>query len=440
MINRNLLAAWMLLSMACVESAGAQPSITVGHWELEPDNAQQEIEIWVAGGQPVEGLNFVIQVGDGGQPLGGSDEGPSIQDLDIFTGTIFANNNTGTVDLDGPNATYPEDQVPMWEGRSTTVIESEGPVLAEGLLGVVTMDTTGCPSGTWPLRMGLGVMDGPTDFAGVAADIIEGSITIPPVHVLEVSLQGGAGGNWANQTSTLVLAYGEIGATSARDDPDGLDVDTGWGADKFSATSEGDFGIYTRNVPFGPGEDMLVRDARPLDDTANVLIEAYTNKVYPWPDTWIPGETWNEGGMLEFSVTSNDKDFFDDFRIVQKLPGRFLDDEGLADTLLGDVLDASGQGSLPFDRIGCPWWPDLEADWWIGPFASFDLVPAGGTEWAGPADAPLVVEAGAHAILHTCTPEPSSFVLLVIAAAGLGAYAVRSRSRRSKSDQSPCRD
>jgi hypothetical protein len=181
MINRNLLAVcWALIFMACVGSVAAQPSIMVGHWELDPQEADQEIEIWVAGGQPVEGVNFVIQVGDGGAPLGGSDLGPSIQHLDILTGTIFAGVNTGTSDLDGPNATYTEDIAPMWEGRSTTVIESQGAVAATGLLGVVTMDTTGSPSGTWPLRMGLGVMDGPTDFSGVPADITEGSITIIP--------------------------------------------------------------------------------------------------------------------------------------------------------------------------------------------------------------------------------------------------------------------
>ena len=250
-------------------------------------------------------------------------------------------------------------------------------------------------------------------------------------HELKVTLHGGAGGNWspANETSTLLLTYGKIGATSERNNPgDNGDITTGWGNDKFAATSEGNYGVYTRGEPFGSGDDMLVQDARELTDTANVLIETYTNTVFTEPGVWIPGETWNDGGILEFEVTTPDKTYFHDFRIVQKQPGRFLDGAGI-DTLLGDYLNLNGEGLLPFGRIGTDWPGDIEIDWLIGPFASFDLIPPDGTPWSSP-DAPLAVEMGTYLVGHPPTPEPSSFILLAIAGFG-----VCTRRRRFRSGQ-----
>ena len=252
-------------------------------------------------------------------------------------------------------------------------------------------------------------------------------------HRLRVDLQGGAGGNWANETSTLLLTYGEIGASSGRADP-GIngDVTTGWGNEKFGApgAAEGDYGVYSRSEPFGSGDDMLVQDARALTDTtSNVLIETYTNNVFTKPTEWVPGETWNEGGTLEFTVESDDKTYFDGFRIVQKKPGRFLEDAGLANALLGDFLDANGHGVLPFDRVGCDWIGGFEIDWLIGSFASFDLIPPEGTAWSDP-DAPLMVEMGSHVISHSPTPEPSSFILLAMAG-----FVACSRRRKPRGGQ-----
>ena len=249
-------------------------------------------------------------------------------------------------------------------------------------------------------------------------------------HMLRVELHGDAVGNWAN-SRTLLLTYGEEGATSGRTDI-GVngDVTTGWGNDKFAATSVGDFGVYTRGAPFGSGDDMLVRDARPLTDTtANVLVEAYTNKVLDEPSEWIVGDTWNEGGTLEFTIESSDKTYFDDFQIVQREPGRFLEHTGAA-TDLGSILDANGHGSFAFDRIGCDWLGDTEIDWWAGPFASFDLIPPDGVALPEDPDAPISVEPGTFVIGHPHTPEPSS--LMVLAIAGFGACARRRKFRRAQ--------
>jgi len=248
----------------------------------------------------------------------------------------------------------------------------------------------------------------------------------PGPHILEVKLRGvvGGDGNWSpgNETSTLLLTY-ELGATTGRTGPG--DVAIGWGSDKFGATSEGNYGVYTRGGPFGSGDDMLVEDSRPLNDTANVLIETYTNKVFDEPGGWVEGVTWNEGGTLEFTVLSDEKTFFDDFQIVQKEPGRFLDHAGV-DERLGDHL-IDGVGTLDFDRIGCDWIGDTEVDWWIGPFAGFVLSPPTPDAWVNPVDEPLSVEMGTFAIGHPHTPEPSSLMLLAIA--GFGACAGRRKSR-----------
>ena len=60
-------------------------AIVVGDHTLLPDTAGQQIEIFVTGDEQVQGLNFYIQVGDGGVPAGGSDVGPTIQDVDILS-------------------------------------------------------------------------------------------------------------------------------------------------------------------------------------------------------------------------------------------------------------------------------------------------------------------------------------------------------------------
>jgi hypothetical protein len=146
--------------------------IQIGHHLLEPDKAGQTIPIYVSGGLPVQGLNFNIQVADGGPEVpGGSTDGPAIQHVDILTGTIFGDNNTGSADADGAHA----DAFPQVEWRSTTT--RSGTVPAEGLLAVVTIDTTGFDRGSWVLRIS-GTANGDTDFAGLAATLVDGSITI----------------------------------------------------------------------------------------------------------------------------------------------------------------------------------------------------------------------------------------------------------------------
>ena len=122
----------------------------------------------------MQGLNFNIQVADGGPSAGGTLPAPVITDVDILTATIFAATNTGLrTDADDPAGADP---VPQHEYRGTTT--AAGTVSAEGLLATVTIDTTGFERGSWSLMMS-NTINGSTDFAGLAATIVDGLIVLP---------------------------------------------------------------------------------------------------------------------------------------------------------------------------------------------------------------------------------------------------------------------
>lgn len=152
-------------------SAHGQPSINVGNHTLLPNTPGQTIPISVSGGTLVQGLNFNVQIADG-FPTGGTVDGPNIADVDVLgtalNPTIFFGNNTGQQDI----RTDPQ----VWSASTTT---AAGTVSASGLLGIVTVDTTGWFGGTWGLFLGS-TQEGPTDFALINATITDGSITVVP--------------------------------------------------------------------------------------------------------------------------------------------------------------------------------------------------------------------------------------------------------------------
>jgi len=121
-------------------------TISVGDHDLFANRAGQSVEIYVSGGEAVQAMNFRVQVADGGPEVpGGTVDGPAITDLDIVNGTIFDGNHT-TVVVEGESG----GPYPQWEGR--TVTTSSGTVSADGLLGTVTLDTTGFSRGeSWDL-------------------------------------------------------------------------------------------------------------------------------------------------------------------------------------------------------------------------------------------------------------------------------------------------
>jgi hypothetical protein len=145
------------------------PQVAVGEHRLLPGQANQAIPIYVTGGIPVQGINFNVQI----QDATGTLAGPTIQDLDILTGTIFAGNNTGAEE--DPDGSGVDDQVPQLEFRDTTTLADT--VIAEGLIGTLLIDTSGFTDGSWDLVMSL-TLNGPTNFTVVPAVVIDGSITI----------------------------------------------------------------------------------------------------------------------------------------------------------------------------------------------------------------------------------------------------------------------
>jgi hypothetical protein len=164
-VRASLLSIATLLTVAGPSLAA--PIITVGSHDLLPNTPGQMVQIYVSGGDAVEGLNLYAQVGDGGPAEGGTIVGPSIT-ADILSGTIFAANNSGA-DSTGSSAQL---------AVSNTLTASDT-VDADGLLATLTLDTTGFFSGSWGLFLS-DTLNGPTDFAGIEADIFDGSITIIP--------------------------------------------------------------------------------------------------------------------------------------------------------------------------------------------------------------------------------------------------------------------
>ncbi len=148
--------------------------IEVGTHVLEPNTPGQTIPIYVSGGWPVQGLNFNVQIADGGPLAGGTLLAPVITGVDILTATVFAASNTG-IRTDADDAAG-DDPVPQHAYRGTTT--AAGMVNADGLLATVTIDTTGFERGSWSLTLS-NTINGATDFAGQAAAVVDGLIVLP---------------------------------------------------------------------------------------------------------------------------------------------------------------------------------------------------------------------------------------------------------------------
>ena len=161
------------------------PTIEVGDYVLRPNRPGQQIEIYVQGGQPVAGLDFFLQLGDGGPELDQlglppGQDGPSITHVELKQGTLFQNTPDVGIDL----GSLP--QVANW----SISIADEGSVPAEGLLATVTVDTTGFFDGTWSLLLADLLPEHPsgpfsTNFAGMPIFITNGSLRIQPGEVVD---------------------------------------------------------------------------------------------------------------------------------------------------------------------------------------------------------------------------------------------------------------
>ncbi len=176
----------MLMSVVvsiCLTLDTSGASITVGDVQLVANQPDQWVDIEVSGGDMVAGLDLFVQVGDGGPQLvdfglPAGKPGPSITGVDLKTGTIFQ----GVSDLPTDVGST---QLPQTAVLTLSLVGAISSVPAEGTLARVQVDTTGFFGGTWSLQLddvlAFDVFGGPyaTNFAGLPANIQNGSLTIP---------------------------------------------------------------------------------------------------------------------------------------------------------------------------------------------------------------------------------------------------------------------
>src|SRR5437763_16472584 len=92
-MKRVLLGSFIAAALLS-QAALANTTITVGDHTLDPNKAGQHVQLFAHGNDHVGGIDLYTQI-DGAPNKGKDVAGPKITDLDILTGTIFANNNTG---------------------------------------------------------------------------------------------------------------------------------------------------------------------------------------------------------------------------------------------------------------------------------------------------------------------------------------------------------
>ena len=162
------------------------PRIEIGDLFLRPNTANQQVPLYVHSGKHVSGANLYLQVGDGGPELSDygvapGTAGPTITNVDLKTGTIFASVTDPQIDQPG---------IPQVATTTIAISEAGQSVLADGVLATVTFDTTGFLEGTWDFLLDnvlpFAELSGPfhTDFAGVPAHISSGRLIIRETEVV----------------------------------------------------------------------------------------------------------------------------------------------------------------------------------------------------------------------------------------------------------------
>ena len=157
------------LLLTFVTPAGAAPTLDAGDHELAFNTSGQLVELFVTGGDLVDGLDLILEVGDG-------TEGPLITSVDLKTGTIFA------------SAEYIETAVVPPPGRLTrTTVDGVTDVAATGKVANVTFDTTGIEPGDYPFELVAVIPEVDTfsttflrNGAPVETTLVSGTLTVLP--------------------------------------------------------------------------------------------------------------------------------------------------------------------------------------------------------------------------------------------------------------------
>ena len=138
------LAATLLAGVATLglsAPAWGQLQVDIGEHHVFGNTANQQVELFVTGGAAVSAFDLQLQLGDG------TGTTPAITDVDLETGTIFANNNTGQ------SQAQSTEQQQFW-----SIVTQTGSVPANARLATITFSTVNVSEGTFDLTM--------TDVAG----------------------------------------------------------------------------------------------------------------------------------------------------------------------------------------------------------------------------------------------------------------------------------
>ena len=162
--QRALFVSVMLLCFSGSEAA-ATPTIVIGYFYIVNNSPAVSIPIFITGGDPLTGMNLVLEISQSGVFQGGGQ--PSITSIDMSTGTIWAGNqdaqnvkfstaNTPTHILNSPGLGGPAIWTPMNSPAvkvSDNFLVLSGTVPASGLLATITVSGVGAPPGVYDLKV-----------------------------------------------------------------------------------------------------------------------------------------------------------------------------------------------------------------------------------------------------------------------------------------------
>lgn len=182
--------------VAAAHAATSPPSIVVGNHVLAPNLSGQSVSLAVTGGNQVGGFDLNAEIADGGIANGGT-MGPSFTfasggafaGANLIAGTIFANNNTGQLDLTTQKQVY-----------SGSISTAGGTVSASGTVATLSFDTTGISPGIYSLKLAgfrNGAVSGNTDFGidqnlqPIPANVTNGNLIV--TYSGDANLDGSVG-------------------------------------------------------------------------------------------------------------------------------------------------------------------------------------------------------------------------------------------------------
>ncbi|MEM7806665.1 MAG: hypothetical protein AAF561_00970 [Planctomycetota bacterium] len=144
---RLIIAASAATALLLPVVAEAAVMVDVPDVVLIADTPNQEVPLFVTGGDTVQGLVLFVSIGDGGPErvdlglIPGTDA-PAITDVDLEMGTIY---DDGVFFADLPS-------IPQF-ANATAIVTDDSTFVADGQIATLIVDTTGFDSGTFDLRL-----------------------------------------------------------------------------------------------------------------------------------------------------------------------------------------------------------------------------------------------------------------------------------------------